>query len=80
MYRKKASDAEKKGYCTENMYSPQTVCVTVPETCRFDTRVDYCFVTASLTRAWRAERSEHIVAMPYASDHNLMIARFILRD
>jgi len=45
-------------------------------TCRFDTRIDYIFVTASLAGA--LVDAECAVAIPHASDHNLVVARLDL--
>jgi len=43
-------------------------------TCRFGTRIDYIF--ASPQNQWKAVECEHVVAIPHASDHNLVVATF----
>jgi len=42
-------------------------------TCRFDTRIDYIFLTPGCCPA-RVLSHEHIEAIPFASDHNLVVA------
>ena len=51
-------------------------------TCRYDTRIDYCFLTPQAAAEWAVVESEHVVAMPHASDHNLVVTtlRRIPRD
>jgi endonuclease/exonuclease/phosphatase family metal-dependent hydrolase len=49
------------------------------ETSRFGTRIDYIFVSEQLLGVWRAESCEHVVAMPEASDHNLVVTELRVR-
>lgn len=45
--------------------------------CRFDTRIDYVLASPELVCACGGvETCEHVVAIPHASDHNLVVATF----
>jgi len=56
-------------YITNNVYGPL-------HTCRFDTRIDYIYVNKKFINEWNITKMKHIVAMPSATDHNLVLIEF----
>jgi len=43
-------------------------------TCRFDTRIDYMFMSPSLASCCQVSKLEHVITHPHPSDHNFVIA------
>ena len=48
------------------------------KTCRFDTRIDYIYITPSWLNKWKLEAVETIDDT--ASDHNMVISTFCTND
>eukprot|EP00636_Phaeomonas_parva_P001514 CAMPEP_0118863492 /NCGR_PEP_ID=MMETSP1163-20130328/8344_1 /TAXON_ID=124430 /ORGANISM="Phaeomonas parva, Strain CCMP2877" /LENGTH=287 /DNA_ID=CAMNT_0006797501 /DNA_START=72 /DNA_END=935 /DNA_ORIENTATION=- len=48
-------------------------------TCRFDTRIDYAFMSKALADSCEVLSSKHIKAMPAVSDHHLVTANLMLQ-
>jgi len=44
-------------------------------TCRFDTRIDYIYLNKKLINKWNINKMKHIIAMPFATDHNLVLIK-----
>ena len=47
-------------------------------TCRFNTRIDYIYVNDKLKNLFNIKEALHVNAMPFATDHNLVIAKLEL--
>ena len=59
--------------CWELYGKPQPV-----KTCRFDTRIDYIYVSPSWLESWNLENVQTIDDK--ASDHNMVISSFSLKN
>ena len=47
-------------------------------TCRFNTRIDYIYVNGKVINSFIIKEVLHVNAMPFATDHNLVIAKLEL--